>query len=134
MLFRSDFHLEEGVVLGVICSDADVPDSGAADGKFRTVFEDGTTLEYDKIEHKLTATVQGTVEIIATEGVAVTGNLTISGNLAFSGTLSGGTGPNALGFDGAILTAGDMKAGTISLKSHIHGGVQPGGGVTGPAE
>lgn len=33
-----------------------------------------------------------------------------------------------------ITTSGDVKAGGISLKSHKHGGVQPGGGTTGAPE
>lgn len=34
-------------------------------------------------------------------------------------------------FDGDIEVTGDVKAGGISLKNHVHGGVQPGGGTTG---
>jgi phage baseplate assembly protein gpV len=33
---------------------------------------------------------------------------------------------------GDIEALGDVKAGTISLKNHVHGGVDPGGGTTAP--
>ena len=33
---------------------------------------------------------------------------------------------------GSIDTTGDIIAGTISVQSHIHSGVQPGGGTSGP--
>lgn len=127
----SDFHLEEGVILGAIHNDQDTPDAGAGPGKFRKVFEDGTTLEYDKAAHKFTGTIVGTAQITATE-ITVIGNLTVAGNLSFSGALSGGGGFSpALSFDGTTLKAPDVKAGSISLKTHVHPGVQTGGGSTG---
>jgi phage baseplate assembly protein V len=125
-----DFRLEDGVILGAIHSNQDTPDPGAAPGKFRKVFEDGTILEYDKEAHKFTGTINGTATIQA-QSITVIGNLAITGNLSFSGTLSGGGG---LSYDGGILSAEDLKAGNVSLLSHIHGGVQSGSGATGPAQ
>ena len=125
----ADFHLEEGAIFGAIHNTQDTPDPGAAPGKFRKVFEDGTVLEYDKIAHKFTGTINGTATIQATQ-ISVIGDLTVTGNVSFSGTLSGG----GLSFDGSTLKAPDVVAGTVSLKSHIHTGVQPGTGVTGPSE
>jgi phage baseplate assembly protein V len=125
-----DFLIEDGVILGAIHSNPDAPDPGAAPGKFRKVFEDGTTLEYDKIAHKFTGTINGTATIQA-QAIIVIGNLTVTGNLSFSGNLSGSGG---LAYDGKTLIANDVKAGSVSLLSHIHGGVQPGSGATGPAQ
>jgi len=130
------YNLEEGVVLGAIHNDLDTPDTGAAPGKFRKVFEDGTVLEYDKTAHKFTGSINGTAEITATE-ITIIGNLTVAGNLAFSGSFSGGGGSGGgspkLTFDGTTLTAPDVMAGAVSLRTHTHGGVQPGAGSTGPA-
>lgn len=36
--------------------------------------------------------------------------------------------------EGSIESSGDVVAGGISLIDHVHGGVEPGGGQTGPAE
>lgn len=154
-----DVRMEDGVILGAIHNDQDAADSGAGATKFRKVFEDGTILEYDKGAHQLTATVKGKADIIADNDVTVnsqtkikaiatveaditaplvkiTGNLTITGNLAFGGTMSG---PSGSGFSFSsnklnvkdIDATGDVKAGAISLKDHVHGGVQTGGGTTG---
>lgn len=64
-----DQYCEEGVVLGCVASEADPVDEGAGVGKFRKVFEDGTVIEYDKNQHKLTAEVKGSVRITATEDI-----------------------------------------------------------------
>jgi phage baseplate assembly protein V len=139
-----DHRLEEGVVLGAIHNDEDTPDPGAAPGKFRQVFEDGTTLEYDKGSHELKAMVVGKATVTATIKASITapeidviGNLSITGNLAFSGTMSGGAG-GAIQFDGSKLTvpalesSGDVKSGTVSLSAHTHSGVTTGAGSSGP--
>jgi phage baseplate assembly protein V len=127
-----NYSLEEGAVLGAIHNTQDTPDPGAAPGKFRKVFDDGTVLEYDKVAHKFTGTINGTATIQATE-INVIGNLSVTGDFAFSGSLTG-SGGAGLSFDGTTLKAPDVEAGTVSLKSHVHTGVQPGGGITGPAQ
>jgi phage baseplate assembly protein V len=60
-----DEHCENGVVLGAVYSQVDgtpVQDSN----KFHMRFKDGTQLEYDREQHKLTGQVQGSVELTAT--------------------------------------------------------------------
>ena len=59
-----------------------------------------------------------TPEAIFTGNLHVVGNLTVEGNITVNGS-TGITVPN-----------GDVKAGDISLKSHVHGGVETGGGST----
>jgi phage baseplate assembly protein V len=51
-----DGHCEYGVVLGAIYSDETVPDGGS-DDKFRMVFKDGTSIEYDTADHRLTTMI-----------------------------------------------------------------------------
>jgi phage baseplate assembly protein V len=102
----------------------------------------------------LTVTAPGGVTITATAGVTVTapGNVTVTaptttlnGNLVVTGSISTGTGAaggatirgniqqisGSFTTDGAVTSAGDQVAGTISQKSHVHTGVVPGGGLSG---
>jgi phage baseplate assembly protein gpV len=57
--------------------------------KRHVTFADGTWLEYDRAEHKLTANVQGDIDITATGNVTVTasGDITIAagGNVKITG-------------------------------------------------
>jgi phage baseplate assembly protein V len=143
----ADSRLEEGAILGAIHNSQDMPDAGASVGKFRKVFEDGTVIEYDKSAHKFKGTIIGSAEIeaqtvkitgaimaeIEAANITLTGNVAISGNLAFGGSLSGGSGAASISFDGSTLQAPDVKAGAVSLLSHIHTGVTTGSGTTGPA-
>ena len=64
--------------------------------------------------HQGPLTVNG--KITGTKGMAVSGGggATVSGNMT--------------------VTSGDVTADSISLKSHVHGGVSPGGGTTGSAQ
>lgn len=160
-----DYRMEEGVILGCIASEADPVDAGAGTGKFRTVFEDGTVIEYDKDAHKLTADVKGNVNVTASDDIEATSTTNIKatatikatiqapdiqlvGNVTVTGVISAGgisAAPMAgvSGADGKItaaadiettgdVKAADVKAGTISLLTHKHTGVQTGGGVSGP--
>ena len=154
---------EEGVILGAIHSTVSLPDQGAAAGKFRKVFEDGTFLEYDKLAHKLTANVQGEVDIIATSDINATsqtnikasaivqatieapiinlkGAVTVQGVITAGGlaitAMPGITGADGkvtgdLNITGTVKADTDIKAGTVSLKTHIHTGVTTGAGVSG---
>jgi hypothetical protein len=70
--------------------------------------------------HTITATPTGFV---------VSGNLTIEGNLLLGGTIESAAGG---AYSGNITTSGDVTAGTVSLKTHIHSGVTTGGGDSGP--
>jgi len=141
-----DELMEEGIVLGAVHNDEDLPDPGAGPGKFRQVFEDGTMIEYDKSTHELMASVRGKATVTADGDISVVsqtkiqltapqieavGNLAVVGNLAFSGTLSGGDG-GAVSFDGTTLKAPQVEAGTVELSTHIHSGVTFGGGTSGP--
>lgn len=81
-------------------------------------FEDGAVIAYDPGAHDLDAVLPagGTVSLAAPGGVTITGDVTIQGNVSI---------------DGEVEATGDVTAGTISLQTHTHTGVEPGGGNSG---
>jgi phage baseplate assembly protein V len=73
----------------------------------------------------VTATTLAKIEapIIQLNGiVAVTGPITVTGTIS---------GPSGTPVTGNLEVAGDVKAGTVSLKTHVHSGVTTGGGTSG---
>lgn len=58
----------------------------------------------------------------------LTGNFTINGNLTVNGV--GGAGVT-MNNTSVVITNGNVTADGVSLKTHVHGGVQTGGGNTG---
>ena len=78
-----------------------------------TEFEDGARIGYDPVAHALTAELPAgaTARIIASGGLTIEGPVSIKGPVAIEGTLT---------------ATEDVKAGEISLKNHMHGGVQRG--------
>ena len=65
-----DDNCENGVVLGCVYSQVDTPPVQDLN-KVHMLFKDGTWLEYDREQHKLTGQVQGAVELTATDDIAV---------------------------------------------------------------
>jgi len=80
--------------------------------------------------------------IITAPNIELTGAVKVTGALIVTGAMTAGaiatTGGGAIVSEGDITTVGgisatgDIVAGGKSLKTHVHGGVQTGGGVTGP--
>jgi hypothetical protein len=62
-------------------------------------------------------------------GIVVGGNLVVNGNLQLGGSIEAAAGGT---YTGNIATSGNVTAGTVSLKTHIHSGVTTGGGDSGP--
>lgn len=94
------------------------------------------------ISGTLTATVSGATTIkapsvlIDSPQVHITGQLMVDQLITGAGgfTVYGGSGIKATGnmqLEGTISASGDISAGTISLQSHVHSGITPGGGNTG---
>lgn len=86
-------------------------------------------------------TVGGNVDVEAGGSVTATaaaitinGPTTINGTLLVNGAISGAGGSGASIAGSISVTSGDVTADGISLKNHTHGGVEPGGGNTGPAQ
>jgi phage baseplate assembly protein V len=76
----------QGFCLGSFYSDEDQPPVDDPN-KWHVRFEDGTSIEYDRDSHTLTADVKGAVNIIATEGVTITGNLQVNGSINATGSI-----------------------------------------------
>ena len=96
-----------------------------------------------------TVNIEGATNI--TGATEITGNLIVTGNITASGTVTATTaistpslsGPGVSMSSGNITADGDItsdgeilgntvKAGTIDLATHVHSGVQTGGGSTAP--
>ncbi|NHB93624.1 phage baseplate assembly protein V [Photorhabdus cinerea] len=75
---------------------------------------------------KLTATANGGTEITSPE-IILNGNVTINGNLSQGMGAGGGTAT----LQGPVTVNNDVTAAGISLKNHVHSGVQLGGSNTG---
>lgn len=78
-----------------------------------------------------------TATIHATESVNITApNTNVNGQLNVTGLITGQGGMTVSGGNGAVVYGnvsvanGDVTADNISLKSHVHGGVQSGGSTT----
>ena len=101
----------------------------------------------------MVGTVGGTVTVTAGGDVTLTcpkltvdcpdttftGNVTVQGLITGNGgfTVTGGSGVQAtcdIALTGAMSSTGDITAGGISLTTHTHSGVTPGGGSTGAPE
>ena len=108
------------------------------------------TINAENVKIEATAQVDVIAPIInqtATTSINLTApNINLTGILAIAGAITAGAsggGPTTMEIegdvkvDGPIETTGevssdvDVKAGSISLSTHTHGGVTPGGGSTG---
>jgi len=77
---------------------------------------EGNSIVIDDSINKITLTAPN---------VIVNGDLTINGELTVTGSIISQNG-------NITALTGDILASTISLKTHLHSGVQTGGGVSGP--
>ncbi|MBS9442299.1 phage baseplate assembly protein V [Photorhabdus heterorhabditis] len=75
---------------------------------------------------KLIATANGGTEITSPD-IILNGNVTINGNLSQGMGAGGGTAT----MQGPVTVSNDVTAAGISLKNHVHSGVQSGGSKTG---
>lgn len=97
-------NLSCGIIMGALYS-ANGAANGDRAGLQRASFSNGAVIEYDRDANQFTMDLAGgTVAIYAAGGISIIGDVTVSGDVVASG---------------------------ISLKSHVHGGVQAGGASTG---
>ena len=114
----------QGFILGSLYSGVDPPP--VTDGNKRHIkFSDGTTVEYDRATHTLTLDTKGPINIITTGPV----HLTSDGPVEI--TAAGVMMNSDLEVNGVVVATGDVTAGGVSLKTHIHSGVMTGSGNTG---
>lgn len=112
-------ELEHGVVIGSIYQDK-YPHGGTTKYQDKTTYPDGSVVEFDAKTHTLTVTAakEGKVIINCKNAeIKATGELKIDS-------------PKSK-FTGDIEAEGDVKAGSVSLKDHLHGQTQPGSGQSG---
>ncbi|MBD5640941.1 MAG: phage baseplate assembly protein V, partial [Desulfovibrio sp.] len=112
------YGLEQGFVIGAMYGKKAPPVQSG--DKWHRVFKDGTTLEYDRAEHKLTANVQGDVELVATGNVTMQAQGPISASSQDSITAQAPR-VQISGTSGNMeMQSGDVRASSISLVHHVH--------------
>jgi phage baseplate assembly protein V len=131
-----DENFEDGVVLGAIYSDAEVPPVESGD-KLRFQFFDGGSFEYDRSSGKLAIVTTGDVDVQAGGQIALhspsqvtidapttrcTGDMIVEKKLTFLGGMSGSGGEgNTMEIDGSMkINNGDVVVDDISVKQHHH--------------
>ncbi len=102
-VFAPSGNLSAGLIMGAVFSGS-APAPGDKAGLHRQVYGDGTVIEYDRdASHFRMHLGSGSAEIVAPSGISITGTVTVQG---------------------------DVIADGISLKGHVHGGIQRGGSDT----
>lgn len=121
-----------GVVLPALYSDA-IPAPADAAKLDHVEYPDGAVVEYDAEAHKLKATLPSgaTAELVADGGVHVTGDVTITGKIHV--TKDAQFDAN-VGCAKTVTADTDCVGGGISLKDHVHTGVQTGSSTSGPPQ
>lgn len=111
---------EQGIVLAGLYSDAH-PAPAASAEIWRIVFADGCVIDYDRAAHALRAILPagGAARLEAPGGLTVIGDVAIQGDVSVAGTVD---------------ATGDVTGAGISLETHVHTGVQSGGGLSGPPQ
>lgn len=95
----------------------------------------GTTSEIVTDQSGTKITYGSVTVVINSSGVKITGpQIEFSGNIILNGpiTQTTSTGGTAASIIGPLTVTNDVTAEGTSLHNHVHGGVQPGSGDTGP--
>lgn len=128
------YGLEQGFVIGAMYG-KQVPPVQSGD-KWHRKFADGTTLEYDRANHALTADIPGTAAIKCSGPMTLEAP-TVYVRGTFINTAKDGS-PGKAVFSGGMevqdggirVAAGDVVASGVSLVSHTTEGVEPGSGTS----
>lgn len=143
--------MEAGVVLGAYYS-TQTPAPGRTASHDYTVYEDGTEIWYDRKAHTLIAKVKGDAEVETEGQITATAKQEIRAESALNITLKaptitlagllrvtdqdGNPGSGELLGKYRILKGGldvpddDVTAGAVSVRKHVHQGVEPGPATT----
>lgn len=117
--------VEQGFILGSFYTPKGCVKPPVSDpNKRRVTFQDGTTLEYDRAQHKLTADVKGEADVTATESVTVasqsditlaaTGDLTLAAGGALNISAQGDTnctGGGSFSINAETINLGEPEGG-----------------------
>lgn len=123
VLLSPSGQLANGVVITGLFSDS-IPANGNRAGLHRRTYRDGAVIEYDSTAHHLRAVLPaaGTTELVSLGGIHIEGPITHIGDYTQTGDQH---------ITGTVTVSEDVVADGISLVSHKHTGVTPGGGTTG---
>lgn len=96
-----DENSENGVILGAIYSSADMPADDAGEDIFRTTYEDGSVVSFDKSKGEYTLDMKGDViiKVTGSKKVKITGDVEVTGK---------------------ITATGDVVGAHVSLQQHTH--------------
>lgn len=144
ILLSPSGELSQAVIVGKLFSAAR-PSPSTDPYTHHREYRDGAVISYDTKNHHLSAILPdgGTTELTSTGGITFNGNITHNGDLQHNGNASqtgnyscGGTvaAANDVTAGGGMMADGDVKAGSVSLQQHKHGGVSSGSSTTGPAQ
>ncbi|OPB34820.1 phage baseplate assembly protein V [Bartonella taylorii] len=157
IVVSSSGDLSQGVIVGSLHTDANqAADKGSI---HRTIYPDGTSLEYDDEQNSYALTIKsggkfiltiadgvslkgdgGKLELTAPEGIKIVSEKDISLNADGNISLKAGGGVSLNSGDGLSLHSGDdvsIHSGGLKHNgsnvgaTHVHGGVTPGGSMTG---
>ena len=78
-----------------------------------------------------TINAESSCVVNAAGGCTINGDVLINGSLTWTGTAQGKNGARARFSGGWENVGGSVTSNGITLESHVHGGVEPGGGTTG---
>jgi phage baseplate assembly protein gpV len=111
--------ISDGFFIPAMLSQSKAPATAASTSTVQLRSADGATY--------IEVAAGNLVNVHASAGTTITGPVTITGNLTLGGTISGTGGAP---ISGNLHMAGNVQGGSVVLNTHIHGGVQPGSGVT----
>ena len=121
----------EGIALAVGGSTGHTVVINVDDRRYRVkALATGEVCLYDDLGHKVYLTRAGivvdgggqTIRLTNAPLVKVETNLQVTGSITAGGNVS---------VTGSVAATGNMTGAGVSLQTHVHGGVQPGGGSTG---
>ena len=121
MLLSPYGDMAQGVAMLGVYSDAHPAPADSQDVE-RTTYPDGTTVTYDSAAHELRIEA-GSAKIFIT---CTDATVTASGKVELD--------TPEVHVTGDVKVDGDVVAGSVSLRQHIHTGVQSGPSLTGPPE
>lgn len=96
----------------------------------KVLFDEGGNVEIDSPDADVTITAGRDVVINAADDITINGD-NLSFNITGTSTFTIGGTSITIDSSGITVTSGDIVADGISLKSHLHTGVQAGGSNTG---